>query len=39
MKTENAKIYGEYVEIASPIQETVLMTQNVWAEKFGITNL
>lgn len=29
MKTENAKNYGEYVEIASPIHETVLMTQNV----------
>lgn len=29
MKTENDKNYGEYVEIASPIQEIVLMTQNV----------
>lgn len=29
MKTENAKNYGEYVEIASPSQETVFMTQNV----------
>lgn len=29
MKTENAENYGEYVEIASTIQETVLMTQNV----------
>jgi hypothetical protein len=29
MKTENVKNYGEYVEIASPIQETVFMTQNV----------
>lgn len=29
MKTENAENYSEYVEIASPVQETVLMTQNV----------
>lgn len=29
MKTENVKNYGEYVEITSPIQETVFKTQNV----------
>lgn len=29
MKTENDENYGEYVEIASPIQETAFMPQNV----------
>ncbi len=29
MKTENAKNYGEYVEIASPIQETVVKAHDV----------
>lgn len=29
MKTENAKNYGDYVEIALPIQETTAKTQEV----------
>lgn len=29
MKSEKTKNYGEYVEIASPIQETVVKTHEV----------